>query len=363
MDAVKGSEGEQNSSAATLPAPGGAGRVAWVDVIRAGGAFLVVLAHVVLYPSMRGAGPLWAQSAYYTATRVAVPLFFMASGFLLLGREESYGAFFRKRALRVFIPFLLWSFVYIAWSGGFSDKQFSLGTIGEALLRILRGPRAAHLWFFYVLISLYLFTPVLRIFTSHARNRDLLYFCGLWFLLDPTLSLIRHLTGIQVGFEFLFVTGYIGYYVLGYLAGRLPPTRMLAIGAAVVLLLTFGFVLATVYFGQQTPDYDQFYEGYLSLPVVLMTAASLVLVREAKGLSAPGLLRWIMPLSKASLGIYLAHVIVLDLMDSYLAPYVAFLSTGTSILAMPLVGLVAFVFCFVIVWLMQKLPLIRYAVP
>src|SRR5512136_2309158 len=97
-------------------------RLPWVDVVRAGGAFLVVLAHVVLYPSLKGVGPLWAQSLYYTLTRVAVPLFFMASGYLLLRKQESIGVFFSKRALRVFIPFLIWSFIYLAWEGGFSGE-------------------------------------------------------------------------------------------------------------------------------------------------------------------------------------------------------------------------------------------------
>jgi surface polysaccharide O-acyltransferase-like enzyme len=363
MDAQKDASPQPNTNLAGAPPAERAVRLAWVDVIRAGGAFLVVLAHVVLYPSMRGAGSLWAQSAYYTATRVAVPLFFMASGFLLLGREEAYSDFFRKRALRVFIPFVLWSFVYIAWSGGFDGKSFSLATIGEALLRILRGPRASHLWFFYVLISLYLFTPVLRIFTRNAQGRDLLYFCALWFLLDPALTLIRHLTGIQVGFEFLFVTGYIGYYVLGYYLGHIQEAKSLTIAAIAIIVLTFAFVFVTVYLGQQAPDYDQFYEGYLSVPVVLMTAASMMIIRGRKGLAAPGFLRWVLPLSKASLGIYLAHVIVLDLMDSYLAPAATFLRTGTSILAMPLTGLVAFLLCFAAVWLLQKIPLVRYAVP
>ncbi len=342
--------------------PGGS-RLAWVDVIRAGGAFLVVLAHVVLYPSMRGIGPLWAQTAYYSASRVAVPLFFMASGFLLLGRDEAYSVFFRKRALRVLVPFLVWSMIYIAWNGGFTGKPFDLFTIGDALLRILRGPRAAHLWFFYVLISLYLFTPVLRIFARNASEADLAYFCGLWLFLDPVLSLIRHLTGIQVGFEFLFVTGYIGYYVLGYLLGRLAPSTRTATTALIVTGISFAFVFATVYVGQQSPHYDQFFEGYLSLSVVLMTGASFLVIRNLKGLSAAKLAHWIGSLSKASLGIYLVHVIVLDLLDTYLAPRAPILGTGSSILIMPLVAGAAYLACFLISWLMQKLPLLKYAVP
>ena len=112
-------EVQQSKTSPEASGPHTETRLAWIDLIRAGGAFLVVLAHVVLYPSLRGSGPLWAQSLYYTASRIAVPLFFMASGFLLLGKKESYGDFFRKRGLRVFIPFVVWSLIYLAWNADF----------------------------------------------------------------------------------------------------------------------------------------------------------------------------------------------------------------------------------------------------
>jgi surface polysaccharide O-acyltransferase-like enzyme len=334
-----------------------------VDVVRAGGAFLVVLAHVVLYPSLKGTGPLWVQSLYYTATRAAVPLFFMASGYLLLRKQETLGDFFRKRALRVFIPFLIWSFVYLAWEGGFSGKPFTLMSILLGLARILRGPRAAHLWFFYVLIGLYLVTPTLRLFTAQARDRDLLYFCGMWLFLDPILSLIKYLTGQLVGFEFQFFTGYIGYYVLGFYLGRLVPTRALVMAGLGILAAATAFVFVTVYVGQQQPNYDQFYEGYLSLFVVLMTASAFMLIRRFAGAISAVALRWISALSSASLGIYLLHVIVLDLMDAQLAPLLPILRTGSSIWVMPAVGVAGFLVCFLIVGLLQRLPVVKYAVP
>ncbi len=323
----------------------------------------MVLAHVVLYPSLRGSGPLWAQSLFYTASRVAVPLFFMASGFLLLGKQESYGDFFRKRALRVFVPFIVWSLIYLAWNADLSPGPITLGTVGDAFLRILRGPRAAHLWFFYVLISLYLFTPVLRVFTINARMKDLVYFCGLWFLLDPALNLLRHELGLQVGFEFLFITGYIGYYVLGHLLAKVQVTRAWVIGAAVTLVMMLALVFAAVYAGQQSAQYDQFYEGYLSVPVVLMTAAAFVLVRAAGPSLGTRISGWLRPLSAASLGIYLLHVLVLDLLDMAVAPRLGGPSFGSSIWMMPLTAVSGFLVCWAVVWLLQRLPVVRYAVP
>jgi surface polysaccharide O-acyltransferase-like enzyme len=337
--------------------------MAWIDLIRAGGAFLVVLAHVILYPALRGSGPVWAQSLYYTASRVAVPLFFMASGFLLLGKQESYGDFFRKRALRVLVPFLIWSLIYLAWNGEFQRGSFTLGALGEGLLRILRGPRAPHLWFFYVLVSLYLFTPVLRIFTLNARMRDLAYFCGLWFVLDPVLNVLRRELGLQVGFEFLFVTGYIGYYVGGHFLARLALTRRVLMTAAGTFVAAFVFVFYTVYTGLQSPDYDQFYEGYLSVSVVLMTASAFLLTRGYGARIGARLQALVRRASAASLGIYLLHVLVLDLLNMAVAARFGEAGWGSSVWVMPMSAIVGFLLCWGVVAVLQRIPIVKYAVP
>ncbi len=185
----------------------------------------------------------------------------------------------------------------------------------------------------------------------------------MWLCRDPILSLIRYLTGLRVGFEFQFFTGYIGYYVLGFYLGRLVPRRALVIAGLVVLAATTAFVFVTVYVGLQQPSYDQFYEGYLSVFVVLMTASAFMVIRRFAGAIPAGAMRWINALSSASLGIYLLHVIVLDVMDAQLSPLMPVLRTGSSIWVMPVVGIAGFLVCFLVVGLMQRLPVVRYAVP
>lgn len=45
---------------------------------------------------------------------IAVPVFVMLSGALLLGKDEPLGVFFKKRLTRVMIPFLVWSVIVYA---------------------------------------------------------------------------------------------------------------------------------------------------------------------------------------------------------------------------------------------------------
>jgi len=45
------------------------------------------------------------------------PTFFHAKRYSLLSKNEPYLDFFKKRVLKVFIPFVIWSVIYLAWKG------------------------------------------------------------------------------------------------------------------------------------------------------------------------------------------------------------------------------------------------------
>ena len=49
--------------------------------------------------------------------RVCVPLFVMASSYLLFPLKKSTGEFFRRRLSRIVIPFVVWACAYIWWFG------------------------------------------------------------------------------------------------------------------------------------------------------------------------------------------------------------------------------------------------------
>jgi surface polysaccharide O-acyltransferase-like enzyme len=322
----------------------------WVDLIRVIGAFLVVMAHV----SYQGGGSALISS-YFVVSRIAVPLFFMVSGYLLLRKEESYGDFFRKRALKVLVPFFIWSVIYMLWKREGFDSPFSMKIVASYLLKILRGPRENHLWFFYALIGLYLFTPILRVFVARASLRDLYYFCGLWFVVVPVFSFVQEFTPIKIGFELYFIAGYGGYFMLGHLLGRLQYTGAQLYGLGFLLLIFSVGTTALSYLVK-----SEYFVGYLSMNIVLMTAFAFILLREVQ--IGDTLYGFLAPLSRASFGIYLVHVIVFAELGKL--PIVSsWFSAGSSIYMIPLLGLLGFFVSFIVVAVIQKIPVLRWTVP
>lgn len=335
-------------------------RLVWVDWMRFVGAFLVVLAHADTWGE---AG--WTRTFYYALSRNGVPIFFLLSGFLLLSKkEEDLWTFFKKRAVKIIIPFFIWSIVYDVYSGrSFDNTGVTVEAVLKMFIRILRGPRAAHLWFFYSLIGLYLFTPVLRLFVAKARNMDLLYYIGLWFLAMPILFIVDEFTPLQNGFELFFALGYVGYFLLGLYLGRMETTPRLLRIAFGLFAAGLAFTFAVFYFDLPPQKNELPFRSYPSLNIVLMVIGAFPLLKAVGERLSPFPARLFFAASQSSFGIYLIHPIVLDWMAAGWEALGFQITMGPSIITIPLAALAAFLISWGVTFMMRNIPIVRIAVP
>jgi fucose 4-O-acetylase-like acetyltransferase len=94
-------------------------RVLWIDLIRVVSAFFVVMIHVCVRVSggaeENGNSLAWliAHCGFSSFNLLAVPLFIMISGALLLDRNEEPMTFYRKRFGKILLPFIAWSSIYL----------------------------------------------------------------------------------------------------------------------------------------------------------------------------------------------------------------------------------------------------------
>ncbi len=332
----------------------------WVDFMRFSAAFLVVLAHIDVW----GGGPQWAQKIYYTLSRNSVPLFFLMSGYLLLSKEEDIWTFFRKRAAKILIPFLAWSILYDLYnSQAFAETGVTLDAIFKMFIRILRGPRAAHLWFFYALIGLYLFTPILRLFIAKARNADILYYIALWLFVMPVMFILEEFTPLKNGFELYFAMGYVGYFLLGCYLGRLETSPRLLWIASALFAAGFVFTFAVFYLDLPPQNNELPFRSYPSLNIILMAAGAFLLLKAAGERVSPWLARFSNVVSKSSFGIYLTHSVVLVGMAAAWETLGFETAAGHSLLVIPLAAVVNFLLSWGATFVMSKIPLVRAIVP
>jgi len=193
----------------------------WYDNLRAIATVAVVGIHVSSdYAPATGSIPMsdfWVGNVFDSLSRFAVPVFVMLSGALLLPGEYPIGTFMKKRLMRVVVPFVFWSFIYIIRSV-YENVQDGVHYTFEGLARevfvMFRDGSSIHLWYVYMIIGLYLFIPILGKWVRHSNGKERLYFLVVWLmvmLLDQPYA-----EKIKPAIDFGCFAGFGGYLVLGY---------------------------------------------------------------------------------------------------------------------------------------------------
>lgn len=343
--------------------------LAWVDLIRVLAVFQVVLVHLsypIFFKDDLPPSAVTAANFYDSFSRMGVPLFFMVSGALLLGKREPTGAFLWRRFVKVGIPALFWSVAYLLWSvEAYRNGSMSALHVALSMLKTMYlGDVEIHLWFLYVLAGIYLVTPLLRLLVSVASRRDLAYFLLLWLIGTSFTALAKRLSGLPTAFEIPVVTGYVGYFILGYWLTemRLSPRGWLwaAVGAiGAVLVIFFGTLLLSARAGTM----DDFLYSYFSLPTILASGCAFLLLKDLGGRLSGRILLPLRALSSASFGVYLIHILVIDSLRKGMLGFRLYPWMGDAWLFIPLTALAVFLLSFLLVSLLRAISFVRMLVP
>ena len=375
-------------------------REMWIDWLRVAACFMVMVVHSTepFYLGGEGSRILTQTDAFWASffdsfVRACVPLFIVASSYLQFPLHYSTGEFFRRRATRILIPFVIWTLAYaLIWGEPVQNLKDLLLNFNYA---------AGHLWFVYMLLGVYLLMPLLSPWAERVGRKELsfyLFLCLLTTLIpfirewatEGTLPIIYGRAGLprQADFPlwgeaswngygtFYYVSGFIGYLLLGlYLrkfVGKLSWRRTLAIGLPCWLAgfaLCFGGFLARVFATSSTFPI----EGGVSLAVVwetpwyndtlgvaLMTVGWLLLFRQ---FNAGGRFysKVLLPVSRASYGMYLCHMFVLAAFSGLFRGWLGIagdgaLGTWTTPVEILLTALATFAVTAIVCSIIQRIP-------
>ncbi|WP_137597323.1 acyltransferase [Paucilactobacillus kaifaensis] len=109
----------------------------------------------------------------------AVLLFFMISGAMLLDyrNRQSTSMFLRKRFFRVVIPFICWSILWyvfdIFWTANPGPMRHTDPSVVDFIQGMILNNINNIFWFFYVIIALYLVTPI---FSQLAIAKKIIFY-------------------------------------------------------------------------------------------------------------------------------------------------------------------------------------------
>lgn len=348
-------------------------RVIFLDWLRVIASLMVMVVHAsecmysndysFSFPSELGR---WSACLINGFVRPAVPLFLMASAYLLVPLRTDTSTFFRKRFIRDVIPFAFWLVMYAAlpglW-GEFSAEELKLNLSQIAINFI---PRASHLWFVYMLLGIYLIMPVLSPWLQKVSRREEEGFLCIWFF--TTLFWHAHEIFGDIFGEcwwnpfplFYYVSGYVGYVVLAhyirtYLDWSVKKTVAIALPAFLV-----GFVICIVSFYTRSFTVETVRQLELSWQTtsfapVLMSFGAFMLIKKIN-YAGKKIYDAVRDISAMSYGMYLMHMLILPFIYGWLSPLMLppFAILSTAVLA--------YIACYVITKLISYLKFGKYII-
>ncbi len=343
--------------------------IPWADLIRVVAIFLVVMVHVS--GQLTNAWGEIPESHWFIANiyggiaRICVPLFFMISGYLLLPRSESLGTFYKKRIPKVLIPFLVWSLIYVGWFCGNHPGSCNPQVIQDMFF--VQGAYY-HLWFLYALIGIYLILPLLRLMIGPQTDVKILwYFLCLWLIFQSGLDIASKFWNFNTRLHPPLTAGYVGFFILGYLLGQWKLSRtMVMLTAAAWILATLTTILGTYFLTKASGKFDGFFYVFTTPNVIIASAAAFLLLRwisETQVFATQKTHNFIRWLAIGSFGVYLIHVLVIEILQGWIPGIHLDSFMGHPLWSIPLVVTIVYAISFVIVRLLQSIPILNRIVP
>ena len=285
----------------------------------------------------------------------------MLSGALLLqpGKaDEPLKVFFKKRLNRIGIPFLFWGATYFAWQILVNGQAFSANFIVQG---VLTGPDY-QFWFLYLLLGLYIVTPVLRVLIKHADWKILRYLIAVWFVGTAIIPLMTLFGSYNLNGNVFIFTGWLGYFVLGayLLRVHLKPSFLTLVWMLGLLWTIFGTYLVIATLGER---FSQFFLNSISFNVIFASAALFLLLaavpphrienRFPKGK------RVLKLISENTLPIFLFHVIVLDVLQRGYLSLTISITKMNPIVEIPLITAVTLLICLAVIVPLKQIPYVK----
>ena len=298
-----------------------------LDVIKTVAIITVLMTHVsaalvILFP-VSSPEFIWGNIVD-SISRIGVPLFIMVSGALFLDEDKPFNTkeFFKKHLLKMVVLLVVWSFIYgvfyhIVYGVGIFDYIFNFA-----------GTLCPHIWYMYMIIGLYLITPVLRLFVKRENSKYILYFIILSVCANYVpafMGLFQNIFGFKVAtytsrLYLNFASGYTVYFLLGwYLTNvgvKLKTKRNFVIVGGLSLLLMI--VLTQVFESSIPESYNYTYDNLSVLPFLYSLGSFLLLYRKENSKKDGKVFHFI---SKYRFGMYMTHIMFMEIFMVYILPY------------------------------------------
>lgn len=254
-------------------------RVLYIDIIKIVACFMVIINHTTSRLFITSSpSPSWYISlTYFFASKPAVSLFLMASGAMLLGKQDSYKKNWNRIGKTVLIVFIFSLFYRITF--------FDFTSLPVFIKKFIAGPQTGAFWYMYLYIGILFMLPILQKLCSNLKKRDYYYLIGITVLFMGAIPLVNHYfpsININNDFTLPIFSVYTGVYISGYFIHTYLTPNKKSVTIAIILLL---LILALQIFGiynQYDTEGNDIISFFDNRTMILITSSSMLIFYIAK---------------------------------------------------------------------------------
>lgn len=328
-------------------------RIVWIDILRIIAMFSVILIHVMsntIYTFYIGEPYLSVYQILLSILSFAIPLFVMISGLIFLNpkKEMDTKTILKKYCFKILFLIFFFGTIFILIEQFYLNKSLWI-PFDTLILKILSSNTWDHMWYLYIILGLYLITPVLRVLVKHISEKDFQYFLILLYICAFFIPEISHYFHIQIDFSIPIASPYLFYYLYGYYIVNYEVSKNYKRTSYILSLLSILLIICSY-----QNHWNLASMSYISTFSFLNANAVFLFFKDksSKTFFHP----LINSLGICSLGIYILHQVYINLIFKFFH--------WDMILSYPYIGLILYalgilMITYITVYLLRKIKFVR----
>ena len=336
-------------------------RILYLDMLKIISCIAVVMIHVTAdgFNYMNIHSISWNITTIINIlVRFAVPVFVMVSGALFLSPDKQLDVkkLWKKNILNLVIVYIVWTLIYAVYAVYNRGQGISIiNVLGSAVKKSYY-----HLWFIPMLIGIYACIPLLKPIVNSGKKtvEYFLIIFALFYIIPSTIELFKFpyytyvraiLNRIQIP-----MLGYMCYFVLGHYLHTYElnkkQKRIIYISSVVAVIIS---IVVTIVYSWNMNKAILTLANNFSVTTFIMSIAAFVLMKSLFENKKMKFEKAIIHLSNISLGIYLIHVLIKDILKNQLdMPF-------TNIWNLPINTVIMLVGSYLISFGLSKIPFVN----
>ncbi len=316
---------------------------------------------------------------FYSIGSIAVPLFFMINGALLLNKEYNLKKHLWK-TFRIYLLVVVWSFITLSVLIPICGDTYSFVDFFRSGW-YLKKTRNDHLWFLMTLISIHLLFPFIKEIYDNAKHQILYLFCSIIFIfsfgnlfVNSIANVAEYILGINYlkgddiylfplinpfGNPFGNYFYSILYFILGGILSKKVSQNRVKISSTLLIAiflvsLSMLFLYGTIMFSSNKSFYDTVWNGYFSIMTLTMSLSTFLLLSKID-YNNKKINSFLKIIGANTLGIFLVH----RFFGYATFPFFCKLPHSDNIFVNIIYGLIILLLSLLLSIIIKKIPIVK----